>query len=113
MLQIENRQSFNAFPLASADVFRAKKRPNMEKFPEDVGIAESKTGGDPNIIDEPEFQPEQKPNIAKIFGDQTPKLKKGKTGRRKVTSPEEESPFYARASKPVILFKRVLLRDSG
>lgn len=54
---------------------RAKKR-NMEKFPQDVRIAEEKTGGDPDIIESEEFQPEQKPNIANIFGDQTPKNKK-------------------------------------
>lgn len=85
------------------DIFRAKKRANMEKFPEDVGIAESKTGGDPKIINKPEFQPEQKPDIARIFGDQTPKIKKGKGGRRKA-SPEEDSSAYSRANKTVIFF---------
>lgn len=50
----------------------------MEKFPDDVRYAETVTGGDPDILNYPEFAPEEKPNIARIFGDQTPKAKKGK-----------------------------------
>lgn len=70
----------------------------MQKFPEDVRLAETKTGGDATIIDREEFQPEKKPNIASIFGDQTPKLKKGigfGRGRRKAPSIEELT--YSRA----------------
>ncbi|XP_055326946.1 mucin-17 isoform X2 [Sitodiplosis mosellana] len=78
------------------DLHRSKKR-NMEKFPEDVRIAEEKTGGDPDIIDSEEFQPEQKPNIANIFGDQTPKMKKGVgRGRRKATPSIDEDLTYSR-----------------
>lgn len=68
----------------------------MEKFPEDVRIAEEKTGGDPDIIESEEFQPEQKPNIANIFGDQTPKSKKFGVGlglgrgRRKAGTSEDD-----------------------
>lgn len=66
----------------------------MEKFPQDVRIAEEKTDGDPDIIDSDEFQPEQKPNIANIFGDQTPKSKKGLgRGRRKATTSDDESTY--------------------
>lgn len=68
----------------------------MEKFPEDVRIAEEKTGGDPDIIESEEFQPERKPNIANIFGDQTPKNRKlglglgvGR-GRRKAGTSEDD-----------------------
>lgn len=64
----------------SLDIFRNKKRANMENFPGDVRLAEEKTGGDPDILESEEFAPEEKPNIAQIFGDQTPKLKKGKGG---------------------------------
>lgn len=68
----------------------------MEKFPEDVAIAEERTGGDPKIISNPEFQPEIRPNIASIFGDQTPKVKKGKGGRRKKSiSPEDHNRAYS------------------
>lgn len=76
----------------------------MEKFPEDVRIAEEKTGGDPDIIDSEEFQPEQKPNIANIFGDQTPKSKKGfGRGRRKAT-PSDEELTYSRVKVISIRF---------
>lgn len=47
----------------------------MEKFPDDVRTAEEKTDGNPDIIQNEEFQPESRPNIANIFGDQTPKVK--------------------------------------
>lgn len=74
----------------------------MEKFPEDVSIAEERTDGDPNITSRQEFQPEQKPDIAKIFGDQTPKVKKGRAGRRKATtSQDDESPFHSSTAKNV------------
>lgn len=82
---------------------RAKKR-NMEKFPEDVRIAEEKTSGDPDIVDSEEFQPEKKPNIANIFGDQTPKMKKGVgRGRRKAT-PIDEDLTYSRTKVSYNIF---------
>lgn len=77
------------------DLHRAKKR-NMEKFPEDVRIAEQKTGGDTNILEREEFQPEQKPNIANIFGDQTPKVKKNVGRGRPKSIPTEENLTYSR-----------------
>lgn len=87
------------------ELHRAKKR-NMEKFPEDVRIAEEKTGGDPDIIESEEFQPEQKPNIANIFGDQTPKSKKlglglglglGRGRRKAGTSEDDLDLSYSRS----------------
>lgn len=72
----------------------------MEKFPEDVAIAERRTDGDPNIIHNEEFQPVTRPNIASIFGDSSPKVKKGKGGRRKAsTSPGTELMSYSRTPK--------------
>lgn len=92
------------------DLHRAKKR-NMEKFPQDVRIAEEKTGGDPDIIESEEFQPEQKPNIANIFGDQTSKMKKGVgRGRRKATPSIDEDLTYSRTKvrrKISILIKTI------
>lgn len=94
--------------LLRIDLHRAKKR-NMEKFPEDVRIAEEKTGGDPDIIESEEFQPEQKPNIANIFGDQTPKMKKGfGRGRRKAT-PSDEELTYSRTK--VMKIEEMFLRN--
>lgn len=82
------------------DLYRSKTRKNMEKFPEDVVIAEKRTDGDPNIIRSEEFQPVTRPNIASIFGDKTPKVKKGKGGRRKTnTSDDTELIAYSRTAK--------------
>lgn len=81
----------------------------MEKFPEDVRIAEGKTGGDPDIVENEEFQPVKKPNIANIFGDQTPKLKKGVgRGRRKAT-PSDEDLSYSRTKVIIIFFLIVFM----
>lgn len=75
----------------------------MQKFPEDVRLAETKTGGDANIIDKEEFQPEKKPNIASIFGDQTPKLKKlTGLGRGRRKAPSIEDLTYSRAKVRII-----------
>lgn len=82
----------------------------MEKFPQDVRIAEEKTDGDPDIIDSDEFQPEQKPNIANIFGDQTPKSKKGLgRGRRKATTSDDES-TYSRTKVGITLSEHSIFR---
>ncbi|KDR07603.1 uncharacterized protein LOC110840067 isoform X2 [Zootermopsis nevadensis] len=40
----------------------------MNKFPEDVAIAERLTGGDPNIIRDNAFAPEERPDYRNIFG---------------------------------------------
>lgn len=52
----------------------------MEKFPQDVRTAEEKTGGDPNIINSEEFRPEQRPNIAEIFGDHSARSRRSDPG---------------------------------
>lgn len=69
----------------------------MEKFPEDVRIAETRTGGDPSIITRSEFQPEEKPNIASIFGEPNRNVKKTPTGQGRVKS--RETSFESPASK--------------
>lgn len=69
----------------------------MEKFPEDVRTAETRTDGDPDIIDSKEFQPEKKPNIASIFGDQSAKIKKGVgRGRPRANPIDEDIASYSR-----------------
>lgn len=40
----------------------------MEKFPADICTAETKTGGDPNILNDPIFAPPKKVNVSEIFG---------------------------------------------
>ena len=46
----------------------------MEKFPQDICIAETKTKGNPNILNEPMFRPIQKTNYSGLFG--SPAVKK-------------------------------------
>lgn len=71
---------------APAELFRGKKRRNMDKFPEDVRTAEERTGGDPDIVKQYEKEPEARPNIASIFGDTSVKGKKGAKGRKRRTN---------------------------
>lgn len=90
----------NALTSNFSELYRSKTRKNMEKFPEDVVIAERRTDGDPNIIRSEEFQPVTRPNIASIFGDNTTKVKKGRGGRRKTSRPNNtELQSYARTAK--------------
>lgn len=47
----------------------------MEKFPRDVTTAETKIGGNPNILSDPACLPEKKRNVvAEVFG--SPNAKK-------------------------------------
>lgn len=48
----------------------------MSKFPTDIGTAEEKTHGNPNILSLPEFLPVKKINYDEIFG--SPLTKKTK-----------------------------------
>lgn len=41
----------------------------MDKFPGDVETAEKLTGGDPNILRQEKFCPEEKPDISALFGE--------------------------------------------
>lgn len=70
----------------------------MEKFPEDVRIAETKTNGDPSIVDREEFQPEEKPNIASIFGEPSRNVKRTSLGQV-VRGRKRETPTESPASK--------------
>lgn len=57
-------------------MYRSKNKEEnnfMKKFPKDVSIAETKTGGDPDIIHNEVFAPEQKPNYSQFFGTPSPK----------------------------------------
>lgn len=50
---------------------------SMKKFPEDIAMAETLTGGDPNIIYDPCFLPEQSVSVEEQLGfKKTPKPKK-------------------------------------
>lgn len=50
----------------------------MGKFPGDVEMAEKLTNGNPNILSSEKFSPEQKPDIASLFGEKKIPKKNGK-----------------------------------
>ena len=41
----------------------------MDKFPGEVEMAEKLTGGDPDILNQEKFCPEEKPDISALFGE--------------------------------------------
>lgn len=49
----------------------------MDNFPADVCTAETKTGGDPNILSNPIFEPPKKIDYSAIFGTPAKKPKSG------------------------------------
>ncbi|XP_019768266.2 titin homolog isoform X1 [Dendroctonus ponderosae] len=62
--------------------FRAKL-PHLATFPRDIGTAEEKTNGNPNILSQPEYLPNKKINYDEIFGDATSKKGKSSSAVRK------------------------------
>ncbi|XP_053977621.1 uncharacterized protein LOC128875774 [Hylaeus volcanicus] len=62
------------------DKYRSKSKDGsryMDKFPGDVEMAEKLTGGDPDILSQDKFCPEEKPNISALFGEKKiPKKKR-------------------------------------
>ncbi|XP_050303439.1 titin-like [Anthonomus grandis grandis] len=73
--------------------YRAKLA-HMAKFPKDIGTAEERTGGNPNILSEPEFLPPKKINLDEIFGTPSPK---------KIKKPN--------ANEPLVTHRRFLGND--
>ncbi|CAL1678062.1 unnamed protein product [Lasius platythorax] len=62
------------------DKYRSKSKDGasyMDKFPGDVETAEKLTGGDPDILTQGKFSPEEKPDISALFGERKiPKKKR-------------------------------------
>ncbi|KAL6439882.1 hypothetical protein ACFW04_004124 [Cataglyphis niger] len=62
------------------DKYRSKSKDGasyMDKFPGDVETAEKLTGGDPDILSQGKFCPEEKPDISALFGEKKiPKKKR-------------------------------------
>ncbi|GLG94879.1 Uncharacterized protein GBIM_01969 [Gryllus bimaculatus] len=76
------------------DMYRAKQREGssfMDKFPNDVSMAEQLTGGNPDIVTDNAFAPEEKPSYRGIFGSEKKPDKKGKMGS---SSPTKGSPSW-------------------
>ncbi|XP_057339187.1 serine-rich adhesin for platelets-like [Microplitis mediator] len=88
------------------DKYRSKTKEGssyMDKFPQDIVMAEKLTNGDPNILRTPKFSPEEKPDISYLFGGdkKVSKKKKDKDDRksfsaispeRKITHPRFRGP---------------------
>lgn len=56
----------------------------MEKFPADICTAETRTDGDPNILNDPIFAPPKKLNLSEIFG--TPPAKRSLSPKKRSMS---------------------------
>ncbi|KAJ8966416.1 hypothetical protein NQ317_013341 [Molorchus minor] len=81
-----NSEKKNEFIKKGMAAYRAKAS-HMEKFPKDVITAETKLGGNPNILSEPMFLPEIKRTyVAEVFGTPSPKNKGHKDKKRASTS---------------------------
>lgn len=68
----------------------------MPIFLDDVRDAETKTNGDPNILEKPQYQPAPKPDYASIFGSKSQEKKIGSgrgrgRGRRKAETSTKPS----------------------
>lgn len=97
----------------SLDMSRSKNRDapsNMKLFPEDVARAEVLTGGNPNILHNEMFQPEEKPSYTDLFSStkKTPKKIKSE-GKKKTAQPLTTSQTTPR----IITHPRFLKLSSG
>lgn len=83
---------------------------NMKLFPEDVARAEMLTGGNPNILHNEMFQPEEKPSYTDLFSStkKTPKKIKSE-GKKKTPQPL----ITPQASPRIITHPRFLKLSSG
>ncbi|XP_076258643.1 uncharacterized protein LOC143195433 isoform X1 [Rhynchophorus ferrugineus] len=81
--------------------FRSKSS-HMSKFPTDIGTAEERTNGNPNILSLPEFLPVKKINYDEIFGSSLAKKPK-LSSTKKITGKD--------ASQPLITHRRFVGKD--
>ncbi|XP_066599238.1 uncharacterized protein [Prorops nasuta] len=83
------------------DKFRSKSKDGtsyMDKFPGDVEMAEKLTGGDPDILNDDRFNPEEKPDISSLFGEK--KIPKKKKDRDDMHRRSEGSELVRRITHP-------------
>ncbi|XP_053658734.1 uncharacterized protein LOC128707802 [Anopheles marshallii] len=72
----------NEFLRKGLEQYRAKMK-HMEKFPADVMHAERVTGGDPDIVNSTDFQPQKKERYSGLFQDGRSSTGKGKSPKEK------------------------------
>ncbi|XP_066995700.2 serine-rich adhesin for platelets [Anabrus simplex] len=89
----------NEFIKKGLDMYRTKQREGssfMDKFPLDVAVAEKLTGGDPKILNDDIFAPEEKPDYRDIFGaDKKNGDKKTPEKKNKFSTSSGRSPSVA------------------
>jgi len=93
------------FKFCFADIYRTRCREGstvMNKFPEDVAIAERLTGGDPDILRNDTFAPAEKPDYSNIFGSD-----------KKSGSPEKKSKLVGHQGKDQVSWKVKQLSPSA
>lgn len=91
--------------LCFTDIYRTRRREGssvMNKFPEDVAIAERLTGGDPDILRDNAFAPEERPDYRNIFG-----------GDKKSGSPDKKSKLIGSQGKDRVNWKIKQLSPSA
>ncbi|XP_034949242.1 titin homolog [Chelonus insularis] len=88
------------------DKYRTKSKDGssyMDKFPDDVVMAEKLTGGDVKILKDRKFSPEEKPDISSLFGEKkVPKKRRDKDDknyRRSLNSESSRKMMPSRYSK--------------
>lgn len=95
----------NEFIKKGLDIYRTRCREGstvMNKFPEDVAIAERLTGGDPDILRNDTFAPEERPDYRNIFGSD-----------KKSGSPDKKSKLVGSQGKDHISWKVKQLSPSA
>lgn len=88
-----------------SDIYRSRCREGstvMNKFPEDVAIAERLTGGNPDILRDDAFAPEERPDYRNIFG-----------GERKSGSPDKKNKLVGSQGKDRVNWKVTQLSPSS
>lgn len=83
------------------------KLAHMAKFPKDIGTAEERTNGNPNILSQPEFLPAKKINYDEIFGTPSPK----KSAKGKASLPSTKKTPAKGNNQPHITHRRFLGND--
>lgn len=73
----------------------------MNKFPGDVEMAEKLTGGDPDILNQEKFCPEEKPDISALFGEK--KIPKKKRDREEGHRRSDGSDIMRKITHPRFL----------
>jgi len=94
------------FKFCFADIYRTRCREGstvMNKFPEDVAIAERLTGGDPDILRNDTFAPVERPDYSNIFGGSD----------KKSVSPEKKSKLVGQQGKDQVTWKVKQLSPSA